>query len=143
MGREAAAAGELVVDLFFEEEHGFAGEAVEDAEDPRAPEEGVETGVVGGEIFGPAEDAGAGGINFLRLGSGSVYLSAHLRRAKGGKREWVRKDEGDGCVLRKASMGRLVFGASHELLAPIFGDIRSLMESASCGELGSHCQRKS
>ena len=65
MGREAAAAGELVVDLFFEEEHGFAGEAVEDAEDPGALQEGVEAGVVGGEILGPAEDAGAGGINFL------------------------------------------------------------------------------
>ena len=28
VGREAAAAGELVVDLFFEQEHGFRGEAV-------------------------------------------------------------------------------------------------------------------
>ena len=38
MGREAAAAGELVIDFLFEEEHGFAGEAVEDAEDAWAPE---------------------------------------------------------------------------------------------------------
>ena len=38
VGREAAAAGELVIDLFFEEEHGFTGEAVEDAEDAWAPE---------------------------------------------------------------------------------------------------------
>ena len=36
VGREAAAAGELVVDLFFEEEHGFGGETVQDAEDARA-----------------------------------------------------------------------------------------------------------
>ena len=37
-------------------------------------------------------------------------------------------------------MGLLVFGASHELLAPIVGDFWSLMESASCGGIGSHCR---
>ena len=38
VGGEAAAAGELVVDFFFEEEHGLGGEAIQDAEDKRAPE---------------------------------------------------------------------------------------------------------
>ena len=38
VGGEAAAAGELVVDFFFEEEHGLGGEAVQDAEDKRATE---------------------------------------------------------------------------------------------------------
>lgn len=38
VGREATTTGELVVDLFFEEEHGFGGEAVEYGEDSRATE---------------------------------------------------------------------------------------------------------
>ena len=52
VGREAARAGELVVDLLLEEGHGLAGELGEGADEEGAAEEAVETGVGVCEVLG-------------------------------------------------------------------------------------------
>lgn len=99
--------------------------------------------MVGGEVLGAAEDAGAGGVDLLWLMCAGKCILARV--SEGGKREGVKTETIEdrsrgGCLLRRASMGLLVFGASHELLAPIVGDFCSLMGSASCGGIGSHCR---
>lgn len=65
--REAAAAGQLVVDLFLEEMHGLAGQRLEEAEELGAAQEAVEARVAVRKVFCAAEHALALGVYFLEM----------------------------------------------------------------------------
>ena len=62
---EAAAAGEFVVDLLFEQAHGLLRELVQDADDFGPAQKGAEAGVGVCKVLGAAEDALAAGVDFL------------------------------------------------------------------------------